>query len=134
MSLKCTYGGRSTATTGGFKRPVDVDLLLEQHLVVLRLDGMLGFFRGPILDQRIAFNETGLPVEVQVKLLNLAIVSESIIDIVFLGLFMDVRYDNDPSLNSCDANGEISLRITEARDVQGNGAPAADDLPATDSN
>ena len=46
--------------------------------------------------------EARSPVQVEVQVFNFTKVNKLFVDVVFLGLFVNSRHKQDPSLNSCN--------------------------------
>lgn len=83
------------------KAPVDGDCLAEDLGTVQRLLGRQRLLVRLVLDQSVALQEARPSVQVQVDVLNVAKLTELLLDVVLLRLLVDVRDEQNPALDSC---------------------------------
>lgn len=81
------------------ERPVDVDGLAQHVGAVQLLAGCQGLLVGLVLDQGVALKEPCPPVQVEVDVLDLAVLAEPVVDVVLLSLLVDPGHEQDPALD-----------------------------------
>lgn len=68
-------------------------------MAVELVDGLLCLLDIFVFDQSVALDETGLAVERQSEVFDGAVLGEQVVYGVFLGLLVDARDEQDPSLD-----------------------------------
>ena len=53
-------------------------------------------------------DESGSPVEIQMQVTDFSKITELVVDIVFLRLFVETRDEDDPAFYSCTFQGALS--------------------------
>jgi hypothetical protein len=69
--------------------PVYFNLLSQKHLTIHLFDGLLSFLGSLKLDEGVAFDIPGPPVEVQVQVFDLPIRTKGILQVLLLRLLID---------------------------------------------
>ena len=88
--------------------PVYSDLLSQKHLPIHLFNGLLSFLDSLKLDKGVALDVPGPPVEVQVQVLDLAIRTEGIMQVLLLRLLTDPCEAQNVALDRLGIGGGVS--------------------------
>lgn len=79
--------------------PVDFDLLTKEHFSIHTFNSLFSFLCGLILYKCISLNIASSPVEVEVEVADVTVLTEDLLDILLLGLLVDARYTYNVALD-----------------------------------
>jgi len=81
------------------KGPVDLDLLPHDRLPIHVVNRTLGLLLAHELDKRVALDEAGSTVQVEVHVFDVAKVAKLVVDVVLLRLLVQSRDEDNPTLD-----------------------------------
>merc|ERR1712223_1011536 len=81
------------------ERPLNCNGLAQDVITIQLLFGCQSLLVGLVLHKGVTLQETCPSVQVQVNVLDLAILGELVMDVVLLSLLVDPRHEKNPSLD-----------------------------------